>query len=202
MTAGNRTYRWPTEQADTVVSSEGEELILVDEQDRETGSLSKAECHNGAGILHRAFSVFIFNPAGELLLQQRAGNKRLWPLYWSNSCCSHPRKGESMAEATERRLRQELGIGARLEFVYKFSYQARYGAAGAEHELCWVYLGRSAEAVMPNSNEIAAIRYVGTEQLTRELEREKANFTPWLRMEWLRLQEEFGARLADYASPR
>ena len=99
-----------------VVSSEAEELILVDEHDREQGYLSKAACHDGAGILHRAFSAFLFNPAGELLLQQRADSKRLWPGFWSNSCCSHPRRGESMQVATRRRLLDELNIEAELEF--------------------------------------------------------------------------------------
>ena len=87
-----------------IVSSEAEELILVDENDVDIGFLSKAECHDGAGQLHRAFSVFLFNDAGELLIQQRSRLKRLWPGYWSNTCCSHPRRGESMDIATQRRL--------------------------------------------------------------------------------------------------
>ena len=93
-----------------IVSSEQEELILVDREDNELGFLSKAECHDGAGVLHRAFSLFLFNDEGELLLQQRSGNKRLWPNFWSNSCCSHPRRGESMEVATRRRLRDELNL--------------------------------------------------------------------------------------------
>ena len=91
-----------------VVSSEAEELILVDEQDNETGYLSKAACHDGDGVLHRAFSVFLFNDRGELLLQQRSPSKRLWGGYWSNSCCSHPRRGESIQVATRRRLRDVI----------------------------------------------------------------------------------------------
>ena len=78
---------------DEVVSDEDESLVLVDEDDREVGFLSKAVCHDGDGMLHRAFSLFVFNRRGELLLQRRSANKRLWPLYWSNSCCSHPRRG-------------------------------------------------------------------------------------------------------------
>ncbi|MEJ2535320.1 MAG: isopentenyl-diphosphate delta-isomerase [Gammaproteobacteria bacterium] len=95
---------------DEVVSSDTEELILVDDQDREVGFETKAGCHDGGGLLHRAFSLFVFNPEGQLLLQRRAADKRLWPLYWSNSVCSHPRRGESMTEAVQRRLRQELRI--------------------------------------------------------------------------------------------
>ncbi|MBT8085564.1 MAG: isopentenyl-diphosphate Delta-isomerase [Woeseia sp.] len=185
---------------DKIVSSDDETLILVDADDRETGFLDKARCHDGAGVLHRAFSVFLFNDAGQLLLQQRAPGKRLWPNFWSNSCCSHPRKGESMAEATLRRIEEELGIRANVEFVYKFSYQAQYGDEGAEHELCWVFLGRSNDAVKVNSNEIAAFRYVQAQELSAELAADSAMFTPWLRMEWQRLQEEFSGRLAVYTT--
>ncbi len=95
-----------------VVSSEAEELILVDEHDNEIGHLSKAECHDGEGRLHRAFSVFLFNDSGELLLQRRSPAKRLWGGYWSNSCCSHPRLGESLHTATSRRLRVAVAMSS------------------------------------------------------------------------------------------
>src|SRR5215510_15416861 len=117
-------------------SEDSESLILVDEADREVGHLGKAQCHQGRGVLHRAFSLLIFNPAGGLLLQQRAAAKRLWPLYWSNSCCSHPRRAESMEAAIHRRLKQELGLACPLRFLFKFQYQAQFDAVGAEHELC------------------------------------------------------------------
>jgi len=191
----------PSANASSVVSSDSEELILVDEDDRPTGHLDKGACHDGEGVLHRAFSVFLFNAAGELLLQQRAGGKRLWPLYWSNSCCSHPRRGEDMAEATARRLEQELGASAELEFVYKFTYRARFGEAGAEHELCWVYLGRSLAEPVPNETEIAALRYVAPAVLDRELASRGQRFTPWFRMEWQRLRDDYAERLAKYTSP-
>lgn len=188
-------------KTDQIVSSDSEELILVDQQDNETGHLSKAECHDGSGVLHRAFSVFLFNEGGDLLLQQRAGGKRLWPLFWSNSCCSHPRKGESMDDAALRRIEQELGVSATVEFVYKFSYQAQYGELGAEHEMCSVYLGRSNDKVKPNRNEIAAVRYVDPQALTAELAADDDVFTPWFKLEWRRLSEEFSERLGAY-SPR
>lgn len=185
---------------DRIVSSEREELILVDVDDREIGYLSKARCHDGDGVLHRAFSVFVFNDAGELLLQRRAADKRLWPGYWSNSCCSHPRRGEEMATATRRRLRQELNIGAELEFVYKFSYHARYGDVGAEHEMCSVYLGRTADDVSANRNEIAAIRWLDTGEVDRALAGDAEPFTPWFRMEWQRLREDFAQQLRGYSA--
>ena len=182
-----------------VVSFESEELILVDEQDNEIGSLSKELCHDGQGVLHRAFSVFLFNAEGELLLQQRSGGKRLWPSFWSNSCCSHPRRGESMQQATQRRIQQELGVVADLEYIYKFTYQARFEDVGSEYECCSVFLGRITEPVVPNSNEIAAVRFVGAAQLREEL-LAGGRFTPWFRMEWERLQEDFGPRLGSFAS--
>ena len=181
-----------------IVSSEDEPLILVDGDDNETGSLCKAECHNGAGILHRAFSIFLFTPEGELLLQQRAAGKRLWPMYWSNSCCSHPRQGERVMEAAARRLQDELHTSARLEFVYKFIYQASFGDLGAEHELCHVLLGTIDGQPQANDTEIAALRYVSADQLDKELEGDAEAFTPWFKQEWRRLNDEFPETLRRY----
>lgn len=181
------------------MSSEAEELILVDSEDREAGFLSKAECHDGGGVLHRAFSVFLFNNDGELLLQQRSESKRLWPGFWSNTCCSHPRKGESMQVATRRRLRDELNIETSLEFVYKFSYQATFGDAGAENELCHVYLGRAGDSVFPNAHEISGLRYVSSAGLLAEFDDSPERFTPWFKLEWLALLEEHRDALSRYA---
>lgn len=181
-----------------IVSSEAEELILVDSDDMEVGFGSKAECHDGDGILHRAFSIFLFNDNGELLLQQRSDSKRLWAGYWSNTCCSHPRRGESLEVATRRRLSDELNAAAALEFVYKFQYHASFGDLGAEHELCHVFLGRLRDAVRPNSEEIAGIRYVSASDLIAELERNGEHYTPWLKLEWQTLMQEYAARLANY----
>ncbi len=190
------------ENVNRVVSSEAEQLILVDEEDREQGHLSKAACHDGDGILHRAFSAFLFNAAGELLLQQRADSKRLWPGYWSNSCCSHPRRGESMTTATGRRLDEELNLAANLEFVYKFRYQATYGELGAEHELCHVFLGRIGDSVRPNEEEIAAIRFVSAAALATELSDYPERFTPWFKLEWDALTGEHADLLKAYTCGR
>ena len=185
-----------------VVSSEDEQLILVDKDDRERGHLSKAACHDGAGVLHRAFSAFLFNEAGELLLQQRAASKRLWPGYWSNSCCSHPRRGESMNTATGRRLEDELNLAAELRFVYKFRYQASYADLGSEHELCHVFLGRIGNDVQPNAEEISAIRFVSAESLDGELSASPDRFTPWFKLEWDALKTDHSAILDAYWSAR
>ncbi len=181
-----------------VVSSEAEELILVDENDTETGFLSKAKCHDGAGQLHRAFSVFLFNDAGELLMQQRSSHKRLWPGYWSNTCCSHPRKGESMSIATQRRLHDELNIDTSLAFVYKFAYQANYDETGSENELCHVYLGKVEDDLLPNEHEIAAVRFISPTALLNEFETQPDSLTPWIKMEWLALVDDHREVLSRY----
>jgi isopentenyl-diphosphate delta-isomerase len=182
-----------------VVSFDSEELILVDDSDREIGHESKAVCHDGQGILHRAFSLFIFNDHGELLLQQRSTTKRLWPGYWANSCCSHPRRGETMAEATQRRLHQELGLECPLEYLFRFQYHAEFGDLGAEHELCHVYVGATAAPVRPNANEIEGWRFVTPIELDHELATTPDHFTPWLKLEWQRLRSDFNEKLPPTA---
>ncbi|HEX7046669.1 MAG TPA: isopentenyl-diphosphate Delta-isomerase [Gammaproteobacteria bacterium] len=177
------------------VSSESEALILVDENDNEIGTISKADAHDANGTLHRAFSLFIFNDKGELLLQQRSAEKRLWGGYWSNSCCSHPRAGEKMDEAIHRRLEQELGMSAELEFVYKFTYQADFGEHGAEHELCWVYVGRAMSEVQANTSEISDWRWIAPAALDKEMATNPERFTPWFQLEWERLKQDFAERL-------
>lgn len=179
----------------TVVSFDTEPLILVDSDDNEIGHRSKADCHDGQGLLHRAFSLFVFNEQGELLLQQRSRGKRLWPGYWANSCCSHPRRGEAMETATQRRLQQELGMRCPLQYLYKFEYHAVYGDLGAEHELCWVYVGATSAEVHANPNEVDDWRFVSPEQLDRELAEHPERFTPWLKLEWRRLRRDFNQTL-------
>ena len=174
----------------SVVSSDDEQLILVDSRDREIGFLAKADAHLGRGTLHRAFSLFVFNSAGELLLQQRAKGKRLWPGYWSNTCCSHPRRGETMQGAVRRRLREELGLKAEPKFLFKFEYQSQYDAQGAEHELCWVYAGRGDGWPRANVREVAAWRYITPRALQDEIDCAPATFTPWLKIEWAHIMRD------------
>jgi len=175
---------------------DSEQLILVDATDREVGYLGKSACHDGSGVLHRAFSLLIFNGRGELLLQQRGAAKRLWPLYWSNSCCSHPRRAESLETAIHRRLREELGIGCPLQYLFKFQYEARFDDEGGEQELCSVYIGRSNEPLRIDPQEIHAWRWITPEALEAELaEPGVEKFTPWFRMEWERIWREHRADL-------
>lgn len=181
-----------------IVSSESEELILVDRDDKEIGYVSKAAAHDGKGMLHRAFSVFLFNEDGELLLQQRAPGKRLWGGYWSNTCCSHPRRGESLELATSRRLQDELNIAATLEHVYFFCYEAAFGKSGSENELCHVYLGRAPRDVQANENEIAALRYLSVAQLDNEFKKRPNRYTPWFQQEWYELNRRYRGQLERY----
>jgi isopentenyl-diphosphate delta-isomerase len=163
-----------------VVSFDDEPLILVDEHDHEIGFIDKASAHLGQGVLHRAFSLFVFNPPG----------KRLWPGFWSNTCCSHPRRGETLDKAIHRRLGEELGLQCTLQFLFKFEYQAQFDAEGAEHELCWVYAGRSAALPTVNLNEISGLRYISPDALDAEISARPQTFTPWFKIEWERLRRE------------
>ncbi len=174
-----------------IVSDESELLILVDNQDQEIGTLDKQSCHDGDGVLHRAFSVFIFNTEGDLLIQKRAAGKRLWPGFWSNSCCSHPRAGEHLADAANRRCEQELGLRAELEFLYKFEYQANFGSAGSEHELCSVFVGSVQGEPRFNATEIEAINWISPASLDHNLEHSPEEYTPWFQMEWQKLNADF-----------
>lgn len=183
-----------------IVSSESEELILVDQDDNEIGYASKADAHDGIGILHRAFSLFLFNDTGELLLQKRAPAKRLWGGYWSNTCCSHPRRGETLEVATSRRLLDELNVEAELEHVYRFCYEAKFGDAGSENELCHVFLGKASGALEPNDSEISEVRFVAANDLTRELEENPDSFTPWFKQEWRELNGNYARQLAGYCT--
>jgi isopentenyl-diphosphate Delta-isomerase len=183
-----------------VVSSDEERLILVDSDDRVLGAASKSHAHDGAGVLHRAFSLFVFNRAGALLIHQRHPTKRLWPGYWSNSCCSHPRAGEDIDVAVGRRLEQELGLTMPLAFIYKFEYTARFGDAGTEHELCSVYAGVTNDDPVINETEIADWRWIAPDALDAEIERAPQTFTPWFKLEWRALREDHRAALENALS--
>jgi isopentenyl-diphosphate delta-isomerase len=178
------------------IAADRDSLILVDETDQDVGYLSKARCHEGRGILHRAFSLLIFNGSGELLIQQRSASKRLWPGYWSNSCCSHPRVAESMEAAIHRRLYEELGLRCPLQFLFKFQYQAQFDETGAENELCSVFYGRCTDSVKVDDDEIRAWRWVSPDALQAEmLARGAGNFTPWFEIEWQRVWRDHRAQV-------
>jgi len=159
-------------------------LILVDESDEALGFKSKSECHEGNGTLHRAFSVFIFNPSGQLLIQKRSSNKELWDLHWSNSCCSHPKKNEQMELAVRRRLKEELGIECPVHYLYKFTYHATYKDLGSEHELCHVYVGLFDGEIKANPEEIDDWKFIKPDDLQERIRNSKEDYTPWMKIEW------------------
>jgi len=169
-------------------------LILVDEADNQVGTLEKLDCHLGEGQLHRAFSVFLFNREGQLLIQQRSPAKMLWGGYWANSCCSHPRDGEDTLAAAHRRLQEELGVTAELRYLYKFVYRAHFEDVGSEYENCWVFAGHFDGTVDINPDEISDWRLVTPDELTAAIAAHGERYTPWLKLEWARIREDF---LAD-----
>ena len=178
-----------------IISDDRDLLILVDSSDEEIGELDKEACHDGSGKLHRAISVFIFNRDGDLLIQQRHAQKRLWGSAWSNSCCSHPRVGEETDVAARRRVAEELGLETPLRFLFKFEYRSGYDEKGTEHELCSVYEGQVDCEPIVNTNEIQAWEWVSSPELNRRIEQTPNDFTPWLRIEWARINDEFSEDL-------
>jgi len=168
-----------------------ETLILVDKEDNIIGYETKDKCHQGEGLLHRAFSIFIFNEKKQLLIQRRSEMKELWPLYWSNSVCSHPRKGETYKTAVKRRLKEELGIETALKHLFKFKYQASFKNTGSEYELCAVYIGKTNVKVMANKREIAEWKYINLEKLSEEFLTHPEIYTPWFKIEWERINKDY-----------
>ncbi|CAN5793431.1 isopentenyl-diphosphate Delta-isomerase [soil metagenome] len=155
-----------------------ERVILVQDDDTESGSIEKLEAHR-RGVLHRAFSIFIMNPAGELLLQRRAAGKYHSAGLWSNSCCGHPRPGEGTHEAANRRLQEEFGFSCDLTHLFSFAYSAVLGEGLTEHEIDHVFVGWTSGEPAPDPQEIGEWRWLGIEQVRVWLEEEPEAFTAW-----------------------
>ncbi len=165
-----------------------EQIILVDSGDREIGYEEKEKCHSHPK-LHRAFSVFLFNDAGEMLVTQRSSAKKTWPLFWSNACCSHPRKGESCEAAAKRRVKEELGIDCAPEFLFKFEYSAQYDDTWGEHELDWVFSGKHDGPVNPDETEINDWKFVDVQELREDVRKNPDRYTPWFKLALERVLE-------------
>ncbi len=162
-------------------------LVTVNENDDVTGYETKLRCHQGQGILHRAFSVFVFDHERQLLVQQRSALKPLWPLFWSNSVCSHPRQDEPFEEAVNRRLYEEIGAKSQLQYLYQFEYQAAYLDMGTEHEMCSVYIGKIEQNIRVDPAEVADTEFMSIEAVNRLMIASPERLTPWFKMEWKRL---------------
>jgi isopentenyl-diphosphate delta-isomerase len=158
-----------------------ESVVLVDADDRVIGTMSKLRAHQ-EGHLHRAVSVLVRDSAGALLLQRRAAEKYHSPGLWSNSCCGHPRPGESPHAAASRRLREELGLDCQLTHAFTFSYEAALGDGMREHEVDHVFVGQTDDAPVPDPVEVGEWRRLQPELLHREMEANPEEFTVWFRV--------------------
>jgi len=155
-----------------------EQVILVDENDRETGVMEKMDAHRKA-ILHRAVSVFIVNSKGEWLLQQRALGKYHSNGLWTNTCCSHPRPGESSLETAKRRLGEEMGMRAELSKIFHFIYKEPLDDELTEYELDHVFIGVSDKEPNINTNEVLNWKYITYDELKRDIKKHPEHYTVW-----------------------
>lgn len=155
-------------------------LILVDERDNILGYEEKQKCHEGTGIRHRAFSIFIFNSKNQLLIQKRSKNKPLWPGYWANSCCSHPREDEKdIIKCSEKRLTEELGFTTKLKPILKFNYQAKFKDIGSENELDCVLVGKYNGEIKANPEEVEEYKWVDLKELQKDMKNNHKIYAPW-----------------------
>jgi isopentenyl-diphosphate delta-isomerase len=158
-----------------------ESVVLVDEKDNAIGVMEKMEAHR-KGLLHRAFSILLFNSKGEILLQKRAMHKYHSGGLWTNTCCSHPLPGETMEEATSRKLKQEMGIEATFEFSYKFFYRTDLEKGLVEHECDHVYIGTFNGVPYINKEEVEDWKFIDIKSLQRDINKNPDAYTQWFKL--------------------
>lgn len=168
-----------------------EHVVLVNTLDQAQGTMEKMEAHR-VGKLHRAFSVFILNSRGELLLQQRAHHKYHSGGLWTNTCCSHPREGEAVLEAGQRRLMEEMGMQCQLAKGFDFIYRSELDGGLVEHEFDHVLFGMSDVLPAPNPEEVAEFRYVTFDRVREELAQQPEQYTTWFRICFERAADHLG----------
>lgn len=156
-------------------------MILVDTNDNPIGLMPKMEAHEKA-LLHRAFSVFVMNDKGEIMLQQRAAHKYHSPLLWTNTCCSHQREGETNIEAGKRRLKEEMGFQTELKEVFSFVYKAPFDNGLTEHELDHVMIGSFNDAPKINPDEVADWKWMLPEDIKRDIDKHPEKYTAWFKI--------------------
>ena len=156
-------------------------VVLVDSQDNELGKMEKLEAHE-KGLLHRAFSIFLFNSKGEMLIQQRSLSKYHSPGLWTNACCSHPAPNESIIQAGNRRLKEELGLSTELVDAFNFEYRETFENNLTEHELDHVLVGYSEENPILNQEEAKDYRWITWTNLLEEIDLNPENFTIWFKI--------------------
>lgn len=173
-----------------------EQVILVNELDEPHGVMEKMEAHKKA-VLHRAFSVFIFNSRGEMLLQQRALHKYHSGGLWTNACCSHPRPGEETLEAAARRLKEELGFEVKLEKIFDFIYQVSLDNELAEHEFDHVLTGEYDGPVLYNNDEVKDFCFINVNDIRESMHRQPQKYTAWFRLAFPQVEQWWMKQYAD-----
>ena len=164
-------------------SERGEEIILVDENDNPIGFETKLKAHENGGKLHRAFSIFVFDAAGRMLLQRRAKKKYHFGGLWTNACCGHPRKGEKLEDAARVRLQEEFGFDTGVEEIFDFLYRASDAKSGlTEYEFDHVFCGEFNGEPRPNPDEIDDWKWVGLAELLVDLKNDPHQYTPWFKI--------------------
>ncbi|MBW2960824.1 isopentenyl-diphosphate Delta-isomerase [Mesonia aestuariivivens] len=158
-----------------------EKVILVNEQDEQVGLMEKIEAHEKA-LLHRAFSVFVYNDQGEVMLQQRALSKYHSPGLWTNTCCSHQREGETNIDAGKRRLMEEMGFTTDLEETISFIYKAPFDNGLSEHEYDYILIGKYNGEPTINPAEVAAWKWMNLEEVKKDLKENPSNYTAWFKI--------------------
>jgi isopentenyl-diphosphate Delta-isomerase len=158
-----------------------ERVILVDESDNPLGTEEKMKAHE-QGLLHRAFSVFVFNSQGELMLQQRSFRKYHSPGLWTNTCCSHPRENEPIEDAAHRRLREEMGFECNLKKIFHFMYKADVGQGLIENEFDHVFFGYTDTQPVPDPSEVNDWKYMPMNEIRKEMIKNPDHFTIWFKI--------------------
>jgi isopentenyl-diphosphate Delta-isomerase len=172
---------------------EENKVILVNEHDDMVGTMDKLGAHK-QGLLHRAFSIFIFNKKGEMLLQQRAFNKYHSGGLWTNACCSHPRPGENTIDAAQRRLKEEMGFATGIEKIFDFTYKAEFENGLVEHEFDHVFAGEYEGKLDVDPEEISDFCYKEVSEIKNMLQTHPQKFTPWFHIAFSRIEEWWASR--------
>jgi isopentenyl-diphosphate Delta-isomerase len=170
-----------------------EKVILVDKKDNPLGEMEKMEAHEKA-VLHRAFSIFIFNDDNQLMLQQRALSKYHSPGLWTNTCCSHPRPGEEVGNAAQRRLVEEMGFGCEVKKIFDFIYKAKLDKGLTEHEFDHVFFGRYNESPKINPAEVKSWKWMSMEAIALDMKGSPDKYTIWFQIAFDRVHQFLSAK--------
>ena len=166
-----------------------EEVVLVDEHDKQTGTMEKLQAHMNGGRLHRAISIFVFNKKGELMLQKRAMTKYHSKGKWSNTVCSHPRPNEKLEDAAHRRIKEEMGFDCPLKEEFSFIYKADVGEGLTEYEFDHVFFGTYDGEPDINKEEADGWKWASLEEIAKDMKENPENYTPWFRIVFDRVVE-------------